>query len=72
MTITKCPTCGSAKIRKVQRDVCGQFAGRPYRAIGVRVYQCPVCGEEVYDPVAMEKIEHARMATRERRRASAG
>ncbi len=60
MKINTCPTCGSKKIRKVRRDVHGKTRGHPYYASAVSFYECPDCGEKVYDREAMEKIEAAR------------
>jgi YgiT-type zinc finger domain-containing protein len=64
ISITKCPTCGSENITGVKRDVCGQIRGRAYRAVEVEFYECPDCGEKVYDRQAMACIERARNAAR--------
>jgi predicted RNA-binding Zn-ribbon protein involved in translation (DUF1610 family) len=64
MTITKCPTCGSERIQAVKRDVCGQVRGQAYCASQVDFYECPDCGEKVYDRQAMARIEKARDAAR--------
>ena len=57
MQITQCPTCGSNKIAKVQRDWAGEFQGRKYRVEALEFYECPVCGEQVLDREAMRRIE---------------
>jgi YgiT-type zinc finger domain-containing protein len=63
MKLTTCPTCGSKKIRRVRRSVRGKTRGHPYCATAVAFYECPDCGEKVYDREAMEKIEVARSRT---------
>ena len=55
--ITKCPTCGSGKIKKVRRDWKGSYRGQIYVVPALEFYDCPDCGEEVYDRDAMRKIE---------------
>ncbi len=41
MTITKCPSCGSEKIRRVRRLWSGEFRGKPYRVENPEFYECP-------------------------------
>lgn len=67
LKIIKCPTCGSDRLKRVRRTVTGQIRGQPYMVPEVVVYHCPVCGEELYDPEAMKKIEAVRKKRRERR-----
>jgi YgiT-type zinc finger domain-containing protein len=55
--ITKCPTCGSRRIRNVRRKVPRTFRGRPYTVPGLQFHECPACGEGVYSPEAMRKIQ---------------
>ena len=55
--ITRCPTCGSRKIRKVCRTVSRTFRGRPYKVPRLQFHECPACGERVYSPDAMRKME---------------
>jgi YgiT-type zinc finger domain-containing protein len=57
VTITKCPTCSSERIRKVRRKWVGKYRGRSYTVPRLEFYECPVCGEKVYDREAMRKIE---------------
>ncbi len=57
LQITICPSCGSTEIRKVRRDWSGQFGGRPYTVPSLEFYECPACGEKVYDRDAMRRIE---------------
>jgi hypothetical protein len=57
MTITKCPSCESDRIRRVCRSSSGEFRGRPYTVENLEFYQGPNCGERVYDREVMRKIE---------------
>jgi YgiT-type zinc finger domain-containing protein len=57
MNITKCPSCGSAKIKKVRRNWSGEFGGQHYSVKNLEFYECPDCNEHVYDPEAMRIIE---------------
>jgi YgiT-type zinc finger domain-containing protein len=55
--ITHCPSCGSAKIKRVRRKWSGQCRGRPYSVNSLEYHECPDCGEKVYSPQAMRAIE---------------
>jgi len=55
--ITKCPTCGSGRIRRVRRDWTDTFEGETYTVPDLEFHQCPDCGERLYDRQAMRKIE---------------
>ena len=55
--LTACPTCGSDKIKKVRRNWTSKAQGRAYTVPNLEYYECPDCDEEVYDPVAMRKIQ---------------
>jgi len=57
LNITVCPSCGSRRIRKVRRDWTGEFQGQTYVVPGLEFYECPQCGERVYDRDAMRRIE---------------
>jgi YgiT-type zinc finger domain-containing protein len=76
LRITTCPTCGSKKIKQVRRSVSGVYRGQKYVATGVTYDLCPNCGEKLYGPAAMRKIEAARQAavngTRSRPKVSKG
>ena len=67
MRITRCPTCGSSKIAPVQRDWTGEAAGKKYRMEALDFYECPDCGEQVFDREAMQKIEAESPAFKSRR-----
>ncbi len=55
--IKTCPTCGSDKIKQVRGTWIGEFKGRSYSVRNLEDYECPHCGEKVYDREAMRKIE---------------
>ena len=57
LQIKTCPTCGSEKIRRVVRDITRKYKGQSYTVPKVSFYDCPNCGEKVYDHEAMLKIE---------------
>jgi len=59
--ITRCPTCGSTKIRRVTRDVSRTFRGHPYIARKVAFEECPNCGERLFDHAAIQKMQAARL-----------
>jgi YgiT-type zinc finger domain-containing protein len=62
LTITVCPSCGSPKIKKVRRNWTGTYQGQPYCVPSLEFYDCPACGEKVYDREAMRRIEEHRPA----------
>jgi len=55
--ITICPSCGSDKIIKVQRDWTGKVGKQVYTVPSLEFYECPDCGERIYDRHAMQRIE---------------
>ena len=55
--IHRCPTCGSARIKRVRRKWTGRYNNTSYSVPGLEFYECPNCGEKIYDPEAMRKIE---------------
>jgi len=57
ITINRCPTCGSARIKKVRRNWAGESRGKAYEVEGLEFYECPVCGERVFGREAMRKME---------------
>ena len=65
--LTVCPNCYSKNLKKVRRTVTGTRQGKHYSAPGVEFYECPDCGEQIYDPTAMRQIEkHSRAGRRNR------
>jgi YgiT-type zinc finger domain-containing protein len=57
VNIKTCPSCGSRKIKKVQRKWTGEYKGRVYSVEKLEFHECPDCHEQVYDPEAMRAIE---------------
>ena len=57
--ISACPACGSASIRAVQEDWFDAYAGKRYVVRNLRYFHCAQCGEKVYDPSAMRRIQAA-------------
>ncbi|MCP4370172.1 MAG: type II toxin-antitoxin system MqsA family antitoxin [Deltaproteobacteria bacterium] len=55
--ITVCPTCGKKNLKKICRDWIATFRGRKYTVPSLEFYECPDCGEKIYDRKAMQKIE---------------
>ncbi len=63
-----CPTCGSKRIHRVKRSLSLTSRGKPFTVPAVIFHECPNCGEQVFGPEAMDKIEAHRP---KRRRAAA-
>lgn len=57
LKLTVCPNCGNKNLKKVRKTVSGTRHGKRYSAPDVEFYQCPDCGEQIYDPPAIRKIE---------------
>lgn len=57
LNITTCPSCGSKRIKRVRRDATRNFKGEEYTVPDLEYYECPDCGEKVYDREAMRQIE---------------
>ena len=57
LKLSVCPTCGEKNLKKVRRTVSGTRQGKRYSVPGVEFYECPDCGEKIYDPAAMRRIE---------------
>jgi YgiT-type zinc finger domain-containing protein len=68
--IVGCPTCGSAKIRRVRKTVTRTHAGRPYVVPDLAFWECSACGERVYDRAAIRQIETRSPAYQKARRAA--
>lgn len=69
--ITRCPTCGSAKIRRLRKTVTRTHAGRTYVVPDLAFWDCPACGERVYDREAIRQIAARSPAYQKARRAAA-
>ena len=57
LRITICPNCGSDKIQKVKQDWVDQIQEQTYIVPNLEFYECPTCGEKLYDREAMRAIE---------------
>jgi len=57
LKITICPTCGSDKIKRVKRDLSRIVKGMAYTVPALDFYECPNCGEKLFEREAMRKIE---------------
>jgi len=57
LKITVCPSCGSERIKKVRRDWMGTYHDEAYVVPKLTFYECPQCGEKVYDRDAMRRME---------------
>lgn len=55
--IQTCPTCGSDALEWVVKDVIRQYKGEAYTVPDLAFYECPQCGERVYDREAIQKIQ---------------
>ena len=42
--IKSCPSCGSARIKRVRRDWTAEFRNRSYTVPNLEFYECPKCG----------------------------
>lgn len=51
------PILLGARTRRDRRDRIGKFHNRSYTVPGLEFYECPKCGERVYDRAAMRRIE---------------
>jgi YgiT-type zinc finger domain-containing protein len=57
LNITTCPSCGSEKIKSVRRNATGRVEGKEYTVPDLEYYECPDCGEKIYDCEAMRQIQ---------------
>ena len=58
-TVSVCPTCGSCRIERVCGKWGGSYKGKLYEVAHLEYYSCPDCGEKVYPPEAMRRIQEA-------------
>jgi YgiT-type zinc finger domain-containing protein len=59
LTIKICPTCGSGRIQRVKKDLSRKYQDELYLVPEVEYYECPDCGEKVFDAAAMRKIQES-------------
>lgn len=55
--IKTCPTCGKKNVKRIRKNWKGSYKGREYVVPDLTLYQCPDCGEQMFDHDAMQKIE---------------
>ena len=54
--ITHCPTCGSDQIQQICRDWTSTYQGKSYVVPALTFFECPVCGERVFERDAVAKM----------------
>ena len=65
LKLTVCPNCGNKNLQKVRKAVTGTRQGKRYSAPAVEFYECPDCGERVYDPAAIRQLEqHSQVSSK--------
>jgi YgiT-type zinc finger domain-containing protein len=52
-----CPSCESDRIRKVRRTITRTHRGESYKVPNLDFLVCLYCGEEIYGPEAVRKIQ---------------
>jgi len=57
LNIKTCPSCDGKRIKMVRRNWTGNFKGQKYTVPNLEYYECPDCGEKIYDREAMRQIE---------------
>ncbi len=55
--LTRCPICDSPCIKKVHRHWKDTYKGQSYVVPNLEFYECPDCGERLFDRDAMRKLE---------------
>lgn len=60
--LSVCPNCSSKNLKKVRKTVSGTRQGKRYSVPAVEFYECPDCGERVYEPAAIRQIEQRSQA----------
>lgn len=58
--LTRCPTCGSRKIKVVRSDYKTRIHGRSVAVPDLERAECPNCGEILFDCAGMERLEALR------------
>jgi len=69
LQITECPSCQSPRIKRVKKNQRRTFKGEAYVVPNLEYWECPECGEHVYDHAAMGQIEAHSPAYTKRRAA---
>ena len=66
-TLTHCPNCGSKRFRTVRKDLREEYDGQPYVVRGLEFQECSDCGERMFSPEVMQRIEAVSPAYSKRR-----
>ena len=69
LNITRCPTCDSARIRRVRKSLRRTCKSQAYVVPNLEFEKCPDCSERLFDHEAMRKIEAHSPAYAKRRAA---
>ena len=67
ITLNQCPNCGSKRFKKVCKDLHEEYKGQPYTVRALEFQECLDCGERMYGPEAMERIQAVSPAYAKRR-----
>jgi YgiT-type zinc finger domain-containing protein len=59
-TLRYCPTCGSSRIRTIRSDYRTRVHGEEILVPKLEREECPNCGEILFGPQAMRRIESFR------------
>ncbi len=59
-SLQHCPTCGSNRIHTVCTDYCITVRGEEGVVHNLERDECPDCGEVLFSPAAMQRIENYR------------
>ncbi len=57
MKLRACPNCDSKRLKKIRGNLTREFDGQKYSVSNVEYYECPDCGERIYGPEAVRKIQ---------------
>ena len=67
LIVSICPNCESPAIERVLGRWRGSYEGQTYEVANLEHYVCPDCGEKLYPPEAMRKIQACSPAYSKRR-----
>ena len=70
MTIRRCPTCGSRRIRRRSMAVQVTVRGKSATITDLNLEVCPECGEKLFDLEASRRLEEKFLPRRRARRAA--
>lgn len=65
----ECPTCGSPHIRKFRKDYTRRFQKEIYIVPDLEYHECQDCGEQLFSPDAIRKIQEYSPTFKQRREA---